>query len=261
MSKWPAVSSCALSRSSLGLAVTSLFLLLFGGLFVLKIRADNWEAPFSPVFGYEVRGVTYSGFDGERLEGTQIDCGTTRASSDAQGRFVIHFGFRQSQRCRFVSPGFEPQDVWPDSGDVLAVRLVPDPAWTVAKVVDWEKTGRFDGQYDLLHPDVSRSWTREEFVRLLTLTENQSLVHFEYAAPYFLKEWDHYGELYHHVAVVPTWLTFKYKGGLERYYWEAHLVKHDGLWRWFRETPLRVSSASMQAAGGGLTTSRSPFQD
>ena len=248
MIRQTAASSCALNRSSVGLAATSLFLLLFGSALVLRIRADNWDTPFAPVFGYEVRGVTYSGFDGERLRGARIDCGVTETFSDVQGRFVIDFDFRQRQRCRFVAPGFEPRDVWAGSGDVLAVRMAPDPVWTVSKIIEWEKTGQFGGQYELLHPDVSRSWTREEFVRLLSLTETQSPVAFEYAPPYFLEQWDHYGEVYYHVAVVPTWLTFEEKGELQRYYWEAHLVKHDGLWRWFRESPIKLPSTGLQIA-------------
>lgn len=247
MSEWAGASPCASNRSSVGLAATSFLLLVFGSFFVLRIRADNWDGPFAPVFGYEVRGVTYSGFDGARLEGARIDCGLAQTSSDAQGRFLVDFGFRRDWRCRFSAPGFETHDVRVDSGDVVAVRMVPDPLWTVSRIVEWEKTGQFGSQYDLLHPDVNRSWTREEFVRLLSLTENQPLIESEYGPPYFLERWDHYGEVYHHVAVVPTWLTFQEKGGLQRYYWEAHLVKHDGLWRWFRESAVRLSSGERQA--------------
>jgi hypothetical protein len=250
MSEWAGASPCASNRSSVGLAATSLLLLVFGSFFVLRIRADNWDAPFAPVFGYEVRGVTYSGFDGARLAGAHIDCGIAQTSSDAQGRFVVDFGFRRGWLCRFSAPGFEPQEVRVGSGDMLAVRLVPDPVWTVSRIVEWERTGQFESQYDLLHPDVNRSWTREEFVRLLSLTENQPLLESEIGRPYFLERWDHYGEVYHHVAVVPTWLTFEENGEARRYYWEAHLVKHNGLWRWFRETPTKLPSGSGQLAHG-----------
>ena len=107
--------------------------------------------------------------------------------------------------------------------------------------MDWQRQREFARQYDLLHSDVNRSWTREEFTRLLSLTEHYPIVDFKQAAPHFLRQWNYYGQVYPHVAVVPTWITFDRDGKRVSYYWEAHLVKENGLWRWFREPLVQVS--------------------
>ena len=256
MAKQSTVSSCASNRGSLGLAATAVFLLLFGGFFVLRARLDNWDLPFAPVFGYEVWGVTYNGLTGERLGDTYIDCGNHKSTGDARGHFVIGLDSPESKQCRVTAPGFDPQNIETHPGKSLVVRLAPGPTWMIAHIVEWGKKGRFDKQYDLLHPDVSRSWTREEFSRLLTLTENHHIISFEQAEPHFLKQWNNYGEVYVDVAVVPVRITFDRGGQLVRYYWEAHLVKTGGFWRWFREPLVEVAAADVNAEIDGVVRER-----
>lgn len=252
MAKQPTVSSCASNRSSLGLAATVVLLLLFGGFFVLRVRSDNWDLPSAPVFSYEVRGATYNGFTGERLGGSYIDCGNHKSTSDTRGQFVIGLDSPESKRCRVTAPGFEPQNIETHPGKRLVVQLAPGPTWMIAHIIEWRNKGRFDKQYDLLHPDVSRSWTREEFSRLLTLTEYHPIVSFEQAEPHFLRQWDHYGEVYLDVAVVPAWITFDRHGQQVRYYWEAHLVREGGFWRWFREPLVEISAMDVNAEVEGM---------
>lgn len=245
MAKQSTVLSCASNRSSLGLAATLAFLLLTGASVILRVRSDNWDLPFAPVFGNHVRGVTYNGLTGERLGDTYIECGSRASTSDDWGRFAIDLGGPKPNRCTVGAPGFEPKNIeaWP--GESVVVRLAPDPTGVITQVVQWEKEGRFDKQYELLHPDVSRSWTVEEFARLLRLTEDDSIISFEMAEPYFLKRWNNYGEVYFNVAVVPVQVSFDRDGRIARYDWEAHLVKRDGFWRWFREPLVEVVASGL----------------
>ena len=252
MAKQPTVSSCASNRSSLGLTATAVFLFVLGGFLVLRVRSDNWDLPYAPVFGYEVRGATYNGLTGERIGGTSIDCGNHKSTSDARGYFVIDLDTPESKRCRVTAPGFEPQNIETHPGTSLGVRLAPGPTWTIAQIIEWEEKDQFDKQYDLLHPDVSRSWTRQEFGRLLALTENHPIVSFEQTEPYILRQWDHYGEVYVDVAVVPAWITFDRRGQHVRYYWEAHLVREGGFWRWFREPLIEISAVDANAEMEGI---------
>jgi len=256
MAKQPTVSSCASNRSSLGLAATAVFLLLFGGFFVLRVKPDNWDLPFARVFGYEVRGVTYNRLTGERLGDSYIDCGNHKSTSDVRGHFVIDLDSPESKRCTVTAPGFDPQNIETHPGNSLVVRLAPGPTWMIAQIVEWGEKGRFDKQYDLLHPDVSRSWTREEFSRLLTLTENHPIISFEQAEPHFLKQWNNYGELYVDVAVVPAWITFDRYGQHVRYYWEAHWVQEGDFWRWFREPLIEISTVDVTAEMEGSVADR-----
>ena len=229
------VRSCASNRSSLGLAVTSVFLLLSATFFAVQEEPDSRKTTVWPVFGYDVQGVLYNRLTGERLGDVSLDCGDRGTTSDADGQFRLKSDWREVKRCKVWASGFETQYLEAQSGARLSVSLVPDPTWTVQMIVGWEEARQFGKQYDLLHPDVRRSWTREEFTRVLTLTEGRRIVGAEYAAPVYLDQWDYYGESYENVAVVPTWLILKRNGQQLRHYWEAHLVKVGGIWHWFRE--------------------------
>ena len=249
MAKRSPLLPCAPNRSSLGLAVTLLFLLLTGGLLVVMVRWVAWDVPYSPVFPYTARGVIYNKLTGERLGNSKIECGNPVTTSDVRGRFVVDLAGRKSRQCQFSSQGFEPLLIDVLAGQVMNVALVPDPVWTLSCVVAWESQRKFGKQYDLLHTDVRRSWTREEFIRLLSATENP-VVHFEHAPAHYLDRWDNYGDVYHNVAVVPAWITFEQNGQYVQYYWESHWVKQESYWRWFREpmTQIGVLAADTVAA-------------
>jgi hypothetical protein len=198
-------------------------------------QMDRTMAPAGAVFGYELPGVAFNRLTGDRLAGAQLDCGSCTATSDLQGRFTLTFGPNDVRRCRVTAVGFEPQFVNGQSAARLGVWLTPDPAWTVREIVQWEKDRDFGRQYDLLYPDVRRSWTREEFCRVLDLTESRRILAADHGPPIYLPHWDYYGDEYTDVAVIPTWITFEQGGQIHRSFWPAHLVKLDGLWRWFRE--------------------------
>jgi hypothetical protein len=215
---------------------------MLGGVFVLNAQPDHWRPPLAPVFGHEAQGVVYNRLTQERLGDVAFACGRFEADSDTKGRFVINFDSQGARRCRVHAQGFEPQDITVRSGDVLRIGLVPDPGRTLAHIVEWQRQRHFAKQYDLLHSDINRSWTREEFTRLLSLTEHEPIVEFRQADPYLLVKWDYYGDVYDRVAVVPTWITYDRAGERVQYYWEAHLVREDGLWRWFREPLTEVST-------------------
>ena len=215
--------------------LSALAALLLAASFAVHARPDNWNTPIGSVFGYDAQGVVYNMLTGDWLANAEVACEGYRTAADSRGRFVIRLRPREYGTCQIGAPGFEDQKVAIRSGQSLDVGLVPDPMWTLGLIVSWEKTGRFGKQYDLLHPDVRRSWTREEFARLLNLTEYRHVIAVEYMAPYHLKKWDYYGEIYHDTVVVPTWITFERDGQRFRQHWEAHLVKANGFWHWFRE--------------------------
>ena len=198
-------------------------------------RMDRTVAPAGAVFGYELPGVVFNRLTGGRLAGARLECGTCAATSDLQGRFTLVFAPGQTRRCRVMAIGFEPQFVDGQSLERLGVWLTPDPVLTVRQIVQWEKEREFGREYDVLHPDVRISWTREEYARLLGLTEDRRVLTAEHGAATFLPRWDYYGEWYYDVAVVPTWLTYERGGQERRALWETHLVQLDGLGRWFRE--------------------------
>jgi hypothetical protein len=198
-------------------------------------RLDRMVTPSGAVFSYELPGVVFNRLTGGRLAGAQLECGTCAATSDIQGRFILTFGPGEARRCRVMAVGFESQFVDGQSTPRLGVWLTPDPVLTVRQLVQWEKERDFGQEYEVLHPDVRRSWTREEYARLLGLTEHRRILSAEHGPATYLPKWDYYGEIYHNVALVPTWLTFEESGQEKRALWETHLVKLDGLWRWFRE--------------------------
>jgi hypothetical protein len=213
------------------LAALVLVIVVVGG----AARLDRIMSPTSAVFGYELPGVVFNRMTGGRLAGAQLDCGLCAATSDLQGRFTLTFGPGDVRRCRVTAIGFEPQFVDGQSVARLGVWLTPDPVWTVRQIIQWEKERDFGPQYDVLHPDVRRSWTREEYSRVLGLTEDRHILSAENGVPIYLPRWDYYGDEYCDVAMVPTWLTYEQGGQVHHTFWPAHLVKLDNLWRWFRE--------------------------
>ncbi len=213
------------------LAVLLLVIAVIG----LVVRMGRIIAPTGAVFGYQLPGVVFNRMTGGRLAGARLECGLCAATSDLQGRFTLTFGPKDVRRCRVTAVGFEPQFVDGASVARLGVWLTPNPVWTVRQIIQWEKERDFPEQYDVLHPDVRRSWTREEYSRLLSLTETRRILAAENGAPINLPRWDYYGDEYYNVVVVPTWLTYEQGGQVHQTFWPAHLVKLDNLWRWFRE--------------------------
>lgn len=246
MAKRSPLLFCASNRNSLSIAVTLLFLLLVGGLLFVIVRWVGWNVPYSPVFPYTAHGVIYNKLTGERLDNSQIECGNPVTTSDVRGRFVVDLAGRKSRQCQFYSQGFEPLLIDVVAGQVMNVPLVPDPVWTLSAVIAWEKQRKFGKQYDLLHTDVRRSWSREEFIRLLSMTESP-IVDFEHAPVFYLDHWDNHGDIYFNVAVVPVWITFAQGDQHVQYYWESHWVKQDGYWRWFREPMTRLGAVNRSA--------------
>jgi hypothetical protein len=210
-------------------------LLLVIAVLGLAAQMDRTVAPAGAVFGYELPGVVFNRLTGARLAGAQLDCGVCAATSDLQGRFTLTFGPGDARRCRVTAVGFEPQFANGQSVPRLGVWLTPDPVWTVRQIIQWEEQRDFGRQYDLLHPDVRRSWTREEFCRVLDLTEDRRVLSAEHGSAVYLPKWDYYGDQYDDVAEVPTWITFEQHGQQRRVFWPVHLVKLDNLWHWFRE--------------------------
>lgn len=235
MAQQPTVSSCASNRSSLVISAALLCLFLLTAGLIVGVRRDNWGGPVVAVFGYEVRGVVYNRLTGEKLGGAELNCGDYVAVSDRRGRFALRFPADEHRRCMVTAPGFETQSVDLRAGQQVGLWLVPDPVGTVTEIMAWQKHGEFERQYELLHPDVRRSWTREEFVRLMKRTENSRVVDSISGTPKYLDSWDYFGKLFRNVAIVPTWILVESEGRYLLQYWEAHLVKFEGLWNWFRE--------------------------
>jgi hypothetical protein len=204
-------------------------------LVLIAARLDRGVPPANAVFAYEVPGAVFNRLTGERLAGARLDCAGATATSDLVGRFTLSLGPGEVQRCGVTATGFESQFVDARSAARLGVWLTPDPIWTVRQVIEWEKDREFGRQYDVLHPDVRRSWTREEYSRLMGLTQNRQILAVEQQAVEYLPSWSNYGDVYYGVALVPTWITYQEGGREERALWQAHLVKVDGVWRWFRE--------------------------
>lgn len=223
------------SFARVAMLATAVALAAFALFAVFHFKRESLPVPGCPVFGYDVSGLVVNRLTGERIAAAELDCGGCRATSDAWGQFTIKFTRQGSQRCRVSARGFEVASVDGHVGRPLGVWLAPDPLATVDLILNWEQRAEYERQYDLLYPDLKRSWTKEEYSRLMRLTQERRILNVEYAAPARLQSWDYFGDVFNNVIVVPTWITFERPGGRVRSYWEAHLIQVDGVWHWFGE--------------------------
>ncbi len=182
-----------------------------------------------------ILGQVRNAVTGQPLAGAKVRMGDTVLLADEKGRFSIYVPARES--ITVSAEGFEEQESHLGLNPFPIVKLPPDPLTTFELIRSWEEAGQYGKQFDLLHPDSQRSFTRKEFIRIMEMSTNYEIVRVTYDKVISLPSWDYYGEVYTDVVEVPMWVTIVIDGQERTYHWRGHLVKFDGIWRWFRELP------------------------
>jgi len=166
------------------------------------------------------------------IAGARLQLGTATVLSDVEGTFTV--SAIGEGTITVTAPGYETAEAAPRPGFPLVVDLVPDALTTLTLICDHERRHEFGRQYDLLHPDVQASFTREEFVRNMEWHLPYDLVDYSIGPVEILSSATILGKAYEQVAQMTVEATVRRGDDVQRETWLAYAVKAEGFWRGFR---------------------------
>lgn len=168
----------------------------------------------------------------EPVDGAQLVARFNTATSDVDGNFRI--AALPTDPITVTASGYESLVITPQANLPVSVKLAPDPEATFRLIHKYERGHEYGREYDLLHPDSQRFVSKGEFIRFMELTVDYEILDVTYGEISYVDAWSYRGNTYHDVAVVPLNMVLLQKGQRKTAAWSAHLVKANGIWRWFR---------------------------